>query len=153
MRLATSAAVYACGACLILRLRGRLKNSTGSPLDFFSRFFAAQLAKAVSWLLSLATLAADTFGRLCGVIARHLDGVAFVAIQANGGKAVLIQRPTINPQTKCEEYWTTIRNPGDKPIHISSPEDRKNQRDAVWEITIRVMVIGVPMAVIAVPGG
>ncbi|MDH4168725.1 MAG: hypothetical protein OEW42_03965 [Acidimicrobiia bacterium] len=32
----------------------------------------------------------------------------------------------------------------------TSPEDRKNQRDAVWEITIRVMVIGVPMAVIAV---
>ena len=32
----------------------------------------------------------------------------------------------------------------------ASPEDRKEQRDAAWEIAIRLVVVAVPMAVIAV---
>ncbi|MGI9602129.1 MAG: hypothetical protein ACR2QE_09605 [Acidimicrobiales bacterium] len=31
-----------------------------------------------------------------------------------------------------------------------SPEDRRAQRDAIWEITIKVVVVAVPLAVVAV---
>lgn len=47
-------------------------------------------------------------GFTVGVIAHHLDGIDYVEISANNGPWVRINKPTINPRTKCQEYWTTL---------------------------------------------
>lgn len=47
-------------------------------------------------------------GFTVGVIAHHLDGMDRVEISANGGPWVRIDEPTINPRTKCEEYWAKL---------------------------------------------
>lgn len=57
-------------------------------------------------------------GFTVGVIAHHLDGVDRVEIAANGGEWVTITDPSINPRTKCEEYWATLRLDGQGAIEL-----------------------------------
>lgn len=43
-----------------------------------------------------------------GVVAHHIDGIAHVAISANGGPMTYITEPSVNPATGIYEYWAEL---------------------------------------------
>jgi len=47
-------------------------------------------------------------GFTVGVIAHHMEGIDRVKIAVNGGDWVTITKPTINPRTRCEEYFAKL---------------------------------------------
>jgi outer membrane biosynthesis protein TonB len=59
-------------------------------------------------------------GFTVGVIAHHIYGMDRVVISANGGPWVTIEEPSVNPRTKCEEYWARLTLPAgyNKPIEL-----------------------------------
>ncbi|MEM9070001.1 MAG: hypothetical protein AAGE52_15950 [Myxococcota bacterium] len=43
-----------------------------------------------------------------GVVAHHAYGIDYVEFQVEGGVAVQVSRPSVNPRTGVEEYWVTL---------------------------------------------
>ncbi|MEM6505014.1 MAG: hypothetical protein AAF711_06075, partial [Planctomycetota bacterium] len=57
-------------------------------------------------------------GFTIGIVAHHLDGIDRVEIAANGGAWVKIEEPSINPRTRCEEYWAVLDLEGKDVIEL-----------------------------------
>jgi hypothetical protein len=58
-------------------------------------------------------------GFTVGVIAHHLDGVDRVEIGVNGAW-VTVREPSVNPRTRCEEYWVAleVEQGSDEPLEL-----------------------------------